>query len=185
MAYRHDSGGVIALAEPRSLTLSDLMLRPDPLLLILETVEKPGNLGALLRTADAAGIDAVILCDPQTDIYNPNTIRASLGCIFTLPVVTTTTHEAIAWMRASGTRIIATALTATRFYHETDFREPSAIVMGSEANGLSDTWLQLADHLIKIPMQGKVDSMNVSTSAAVVIFEAVRQRGFIRNVTNK
>jgi TrmH family RNA methyltransferase len=178
MAYRKDSGGLIALAEPRRLLFTDLQLRDKPLLLVLETVEKPGNLGALLRTADAANLDAVIICDPQTDIYNPNAIRSSIGCIFTMPVVTATSEEAMVWMHSQGIKIFGTALTATHHYHETDFSQAAAIVMGSEANGLSSNWLTGADDLIKIPMQGKIDSMNVAASAAIVIFEAKRQRGF-------
>ncbi|MCX6304324.1 MAG: RNA methyltransferase [Bacteroidetes bacterium] len=179
MAYRRDSGGLIALAEPRRQVFSDLLLGKQPLLLVLETVEKPGNLGALLRTADAANLDAVIICDPQTDIYNPNAIRSSIGCIFSMPIVTAASGDAIAWMRGAGIKILGTALTASHFYHETDFCQPAAIVMGSEANGLSSTWLEEADDLIKIPMRGKIDSMNVSASAAIVVFEAMRQRGFL------
>lgn len=178
MAYRKDTGGLIAIAEPKRLIFSDLRLGSRPLLLVLETVEKPGNLGALLRTADAANLDAVIICDPQTDIYNPNAIRSSIGCIFTMPVVTSTSEEAIAWMRGMGIKMFGTALTATHYYHKSDFDQPAAIIMGSEANGLSDIWLEGADDLIKIPMMGKIDSMNVSASAAIVIFEALRQRGF-------
>ncbi|MEI7726359.1 MAG: RNA methyltransferase [Bacteroidota bacterium] len=178
MAYRKDTGGLIALAEPRRLAFSDLKLSNQPLLLVLETVEKPGNLGALLRTADAANLDAVIICDPQTDIYNPNAIRSSIGCIFTMPVVTTSSEDAMAWMRLSGIKMFGTALTATHLYHHTNFGQPAAIIMGSEANGLSHAWLDGADDLIKIPMMGKIDSMNVSASAAIVIFEAMRQRGF-------
>jgi len=178
MAYRRDNGGVIALAEPRRLAFSDLQLSSKPLLLVLETVEKPGNLGALLRTADAANLDAVIICDPQTDIYNPNAIRSGIGCIFTMPVVTATSEEAMAWMRGTGIKMFGTALTASHHYHETDFNRPAAIIMGSEANGLSHTWLEGADDLIRIPMMGKIDSMNVSASAAIVIFEALRQRNF-------
>lgn len=178
IAYRKDSGGVIAVATLRHLSLIDLNLPPDPLLLVLESVEKPGNLGALLRTADAAAVSAMIICDPQTDLYNPNVIRSSIGCIFTMPVVITTSVEAIAWMRSKKITMFATALTAREFYHHSNFRGPSAIVMGSEANGLSQTWLGGADHLIKIPMMGKIDSMNVSASAAVVVYEAMRQRGF-------
>jgi len=178
IAYRQDSGGVVALAEPRRLSFDDLHLTETPLLLILETVEKPGNLGALLRTADAANLDAVIICDPQTDIYNPNAIRSGIGCIFTMPVVTATSFETISWLNRTGIRICATTPSAEKFYHETDFRKPSAIVMGSEAFGLSPLWFDKADELIKIPMMGKIDSMNVSASAAVVVFEALRQRGF-------
>ncbi|MDP1621848.1 MAG: RNA methyltransferase [Bacteroidales bacterium] len=178
MAYRKDSGGLIALAEPRRLGFSDLQLSKQPLLLVLETVEKPGNLGALLRTADAANLDAVIICDPQTDIYNPNAIRSGIGCVFTMPVVTASSEDAIAWMRGSGIKMFGAALTATRYYHKSNFVRPAAIVMGSEANGLSNTWLESVDDLIKIPMMGKIDSMNVSVSAAIVIFEALRQRDF-------
>ncbi|HNY01874.1 MAG TPA: RNA methyltransferase [Bacteroidales bacterium] len=178
MAYREDSGGMIALAEPRRLTLAGLDPGPNPLLLVLETVEKPGNLGAILRTADAAGLHAVIVCDPQTDIYNPNAIRSSLGCIFTLPVVTASSEETLAWLKTLGITAYGTALPATRFYHEADFTGPSAIIMGSEAAGLSRIWIEGAGQLIRIPMLGKVDSMNVSVSAAIVVFEALRQRGF-------
>jgi TrmH family RNA methyltransferase len=178
MAYRKDSGGLIALAEPRRLAFGDLQLHDRPLLLVLESVEKPGNLGALLRTADAANLDAVIICDPQTDIYNPNAIRSSVGCIFTMPVVTASSEDAISWMRSKGIKMFGTALTATHHYHETNFQQAAAIIMGSEANGLSRIWLEGADDLIKIPMMGKIDSMNVSASAAIVIFEALRQRDF-------
>ena len=178
IAYRKDHGGAIALANPKRIIFNDLKLKTPPLLLVLESVEKPGNLGALLRTADAANLDAVIICDPQTDIYNPNAIRSSIGCIFTMPIVTATTIETLEWLRSKKIRMFGTALTATRFYHETDLSGPSAIIMGSEAFGLSSTWLEGSDELIKIPMNGKIDSMNVSTSAAVVVFEALRQRKF-------
>ncbi len=178
IAYRKGHEGTIALAIPKRIQFHDLKLGSLPLFLVLESVEKPGNLGALLRTADAANLDGVIICDPQTDIYNPNTIRSSIGCIFTVPVVTSTTLETIVWLRSNSIRMFGTALTATRFYHETDLCDPSAIIMGSEAFGLSKTWLDEADELIKIPMNGKVDSMNVSTSAAIVVFEALRQRKF-------
>ena len=178
IAYRKDHEGVIAMANPKRTQFNDLKFGPSPLFLVLESVEKPGNLGALLRTADAANLDGVIICDPQTDIYNPNAIRSSIGCIFTIPVVTSTTKETIEWLRANNIRMFGTALTASRFYHETDFSGPAAIIMGSEANGLSQAWMDEADELIKIPMNGKIDSMNVSASAAVVVFEALRQRKF-------
>jgi TrmH family RNA methyltransferase len=178
IAYRKDHEGAIALAIPRRVQFDDLKMSSSPLFLVLESVEKPGNLGALLRTADAANLDGVIICDPQTDIFNPNAIRSSIGCIFTVPVVTSTTPKAIIWLRLNNIRMFGTALTATRFYHETDLRVPAAIIMGSEAYGLSKTWLEEADELIKIPMNGKIDSMNVSASAAIVVFEALRQRKF-------
>jgi TrmH family RNA methyltransferase len=178
IAYREDHEGAIALAVPKRMLLDDLKPGTSPLYLVLETVEKPGNLGALLRTADAANLDGVIICDPQTDIYNPNAIRSSIGCIFTVPVVTTSTTEAIAWFRSKRIKMFGTALTASRFYHETDMGGPAAIIMGSEAYGLSAVWLNESDELIKIPMNGRIDSMNVSASAAIVVFEALRQRKF-------
>jgi TrmH family RNA methyltransferase len=183
LAYRKDYGGVIALANPKRLLFRDIKLSRNPLILVLESVEKPGNLGAILRTADAANLDAVIICDPQTDIYNPNSIRSSLGCIFTMPVVTSSTEHTIMWLRSNKIAMFATALTATHFYHENDFRHASAIIMGSEANGLSQKWMDETDHLIKIPMNGKIDSMNVSASAAIVVFEALRQRNFTQTKT--
>jgi RNA methyltransferase, TrmH family len=179
MAYRKDYGGIIALAAAKRTLLRDIRLSACPLILVMESVEKPGNLGAILRSADAANLDAVIICDPQTDIYNPNTIRSSIGCIFTLPVVACTTEHTIMWLRANRIKMFATALTAAHLYHESHFRQPAAIIMGSEASGLSQKWLDEADYLIKIPMKGKIDSMNVSASAAVVMFEAQRQRNFI------
>jgi len=181
LAYRKDYGGVIALANPKRLLFRDIKLSKNPLLLVLEAVEKPGNLGAILRTADAANLDGVIICDPQTDIFNPNAIRSSLGCIFTMPVVTSTTEHTIMWLRSNQIKMFATSLTATYFYHDADYHHRSAIIMGSEAHGLSDKWLDEADHLIKIPMNGKIDSMNVSASAAIVVFEALRQRNFTQS----
>jgi RNA methyltransferase, TrmH family len=178
IAYREGSGGVIALARPRNHSLSDLKISQKPLLLVLEAVEKPGNLGALLRTADAAGIDAVIVCDPQTDIYNPNVVRSSIGCLFSVPLAVCNSTEAILWMKQQGISIYCTYLKAAVPYTEVDFTRASAIVMGTEADGITDQWVKAADQNIIIPMRGSADSMNVSTSAAVVVFEACRQRGF-------
>lgn len=178
IAYREGSGGVIALARPKSHALSDLKLPEKPLLLVLEAVEKPGNLGALLRTADAAGIDAVVVCDPQTDIYNPNVVRSSIGCLFSVPLAVCNSQEAISWMKQKGISIYCTYLKAAVPYTEVDFSRASAIVMGTEADGITDLWVESADQNIIIPMQGSADSMNVSTAAAVVVFEACRQRGF-------
>lgn len=177
IAYREGSDGLIALAVPRNLSLNELRLSPKPLILILESIEKPGNLGAIMRTADAAGIDAVIVCDPLTDIYNPNAIRSGVGCIFTRQVVTCTSDEAIKWLRNKQIRIFAAALTPDALtYHHLDFTGPAAMVMGTEATGLSREWLDKSDVRVIIPMKGVADSLNVSTSAAVLIFEAVRQR---------
>ena len=178
MAYRNDAEGIIAVAQPRNYGLQDLNLSVNPLILILEAVEKPGNLGALLRTADAANLDAVIICDSLTDVYNPNAVRSSIGCIFTIPIVVSSTQETLTWLHSKGITSYATSLTADQYYHEVDFRGPTAFVMGTESTGLSQSWLTTADHTIKIPMSGKIDSMNVSVSAAIVVFEARRQRNF-------
>jgi RNA methyltransferase, TrmH family len=180
IAIRESSGGILAVAEQKTHRLQDIKLSKNPLLLILEAVEKPGNLGAILRTADAAGVDAVIICDPQTDFYNPNVIRSSVGCVFTKQIASATSEETIAWLRKNEIKIFCTYLKASKPYHETDFTGPSAIVMGTEATGLSDGWVQNSSANIIIPMQGKIDSMNVSNAAAVVVFEAMRQRGFTK-----
>lgn len=177
IAYREGSDGLIALARPRQISLNDLRLSTKPLVLVLESLEKPGNLGAIMRSADAAGVDAVIVCDPITDIYNPNVIRSSVGCIFTCQVVSCSSSDAISWLESKGINIYAAALTAEAVnYHQIDFRDPSAIVMGTEATGLSMEWLSRSDAQIIIPMNGIADSLNVSISAAVLVFEAVRQR---------
>lgn len=178
IAYREGSGGIIALARPKSHTLADLKPAQNPLLLVLEAVEKPGNLGAILRTADAAGVDAVIVCDPQTDIYNPNVVRSSIGCLFSVPLAVCTSEEAISWMKSKNIAIFSTYLKAAVPYTEVDFTRPSAIVMGTEADGITDLWVNASTQNIIIPMQGSADSMNVSTATSVVVFEACRQRGF-------
>lgn len=178
LAYRGSTEGVIALAEPKFLDLNDLKLRENPLIIVLESVEKPGNLGAILRTADAAKVDAVIVSDALTDIYNPNTIRSSVGCVFTNQIVACSTEETINWLKEKGIKTHAAALTATENYHETDYTGPSAIVMGTEADGLTDKWLKNTDKQIIIPMSGEIDSLNVSASTAILVFEAMRQRNF-------
>lgn len=180
IAYRESTEGVLVLAEPRFLTLSGIKLRENPFLIVLESVEKPGNLGAILRTADAANVDAVIVCDSLTDIYNPNAIRSSVGCVFTKQVVTCTSDEAMEWLKKNKIKSFAAALTASTFYHETDFTVPSAVIMGTEADGLTHKWLHGADEQIKIPMNGEIDSLNVSTSTAILAFEAMRQRNFYK-----
>lgn len=177
IAVRENSGGVIAVAEMKTHRLEEIKLGKNPLVLVLESVEKPGNLGAILRTSDAAGVDAVIICDPQTDFYNPNVVRSSLGCIFTKQIAAASSEETIAWLKKNNVSIYCTYLKALRPYHEVDFRRPTAIVMGTEATGLSEVWIKNSLTNIIIPMHGKIDSMNVSTAAAVVVFEAVRQRG--------
>jgi TrmH family RNA methyltransferase len=177
LAYRDTTGGVIALAEQKRHGLDSLRLGKNSLLLILESVEKPGNLGAVLRTADAAGVDAVVICDPQTDFYNPNVIRSSVGCVFTTAIASATSAETIQWLRDIDIQCIATHLDASMPYHNVDFNKPSAIILGTESTGLSKSWVEAADTTIIIPMQGKIDSLNVSTAAAIIVFEANRQRG--------
>lgn len=176
MAYRGGTEGVLAVVEPRMLTLDDLTLGEAPLLVVLESVEKPGNLGAVLRSADAAAADAVIVCDPLTDLYNPNLIRSSIGAVFTVPVVACTTEECIAFLKARGITILTAQLQDSRPYYATDMKRPTALVMGTEATGLTQPWRDAADAHILIPMRGRLDSLNVSVSAAILLFEAVRQR---------
>lgn len=178
VAYREGSDGLIALMKPKQHSLVDLSIKNNPFIIILEAVEKPGNLGAILRTADAAQVDAVIVCDPQTDVYNPNAIRSSVGCIFTVPVAVCSSTEALVWLKQQGITSYAAELQASEWYQDVNYTTPSAIVMGTEADGLTDFWLNNADKRIKIPMRGKIDSLNVSVSTAVITFEAMRQRGF-------
>lgn len=178
IAYRENSDGVVALANPKPHTLSDVQLSENPFVVLLESVEKPGNLGAILRTADAAAVDAVVVCDPQTDLYNPNVIRSSVGGIFTVQTAVCSSEEALAWLNAHHIVHYAAELQAAEFYQNIDFTQPSAVVMGTEADGLTDFWLAHAKKRIKIPMRGKIDSLNVSVSTAVLAFEAMRQRGF-------
>ena len=179
VAYREGTEGVIAEMEIKTLSLSDLRLPENPLVIILESVEKPGNLGAVLRSADACAADAVIVCDPLTDLYNPNLIRASIGSIFTVPTVACTSEEAIKWLKERGIRIFTAQLQDSKWYYDTDMTGPTAIVMGTEATGLTNIWREAADAHIKIPMLGRLDSLNVSVSAAILLYEAVRQRNSI------
>ncbi|QEC52068.1 TrmH family RNA methyltransferase [Anseongella ginsenosidimutans] len=178
IAYREHSGGIIGLAEYHPLGLRELRLSANPFLIILEAVEKPGNLGAILRTADAAKADAVIICDPKTDLGNPNVIRSSLGCVFSTQVVAASSDETLDFLKEKKIKSYAAALTAVNYYHETDLTAACAIVMGTESTGLTEKWLREADDQIKIPMRGRIDSLNVSTSCAIIVFEAMRQRGF-------
>jgi len=179
IAYREHSDGILALAEPKSHTLNDLNLPDNPFIIVLESVEKPGNLGAILRTADAAKVDAVIVCDPLTDVYNPNVIRSSVGCVFTVPMAISTQFGTFSFLKENRIRILAAELQASQWYQDTDFTQACALIMGTEADGLSRFWIDSADARIKIPMRGKIDSLNVSVSTAVLTFEAMRQRGFI------
>ena len=177
MAYRGGTEGMIAVIHCREFSLEDLNLGSTPLIMVLESVEKPGNLGAILRSADAAGADAVIVCDPLTDLYNPNLIRSSIGAIFNVPCVACSTDECINYLKQRGIRILTAQLQDSKLYYDTDMRSSTAIVMGTESTGLTDAWRQAADAHIRIPMLGRLDSLNVSVSAAILLFEAVRQRG--------
>lgn len=176
IAYRGSTEGVVAVVRSRQLRLSDLSLGPHPLVVVVERVEKPGNLGAILRSADASGVDAVVVCDPLTDLYNPNLIRSSVGGFFSVPSVACSSEECIAFLKEKGIRILTAQLQDSHVYYDTDMTVGTAIVMGTESTGLTDLWRQAADAHIRIPMLGKIDSLNVSVSAAILMFEAVRQR---------
>jgi len=176
IALRGSTEGIVATVKARHLTLADLRLGPSPLIVVLESVEKPGNLGAVLRSADAAAADAVIVCDPLTDIYNPNIIRSSTGTIFTLPCVACTSEECIRFLAENNIQILTAQLQDSQLYYDTDMRGPTAIVFGTESTGLTPQWRHAASSHIRIPMLGTADSLNVSVSAAILLFEAVRQR---------
>jgi TrmH family RNA methyltransferase len=178
LAYRDTTEGIIAVAKSKNLELSDLQLSANPLLLIAEAPEKPGNIGALLRTADAAKLDAVIIANPKGDLYNPNVVRSSVGCLFTNTIATGTTTEIIAFLKDKKINFYAATLQNSVDYHTQDYTKPTALVVGTEATGLSQEWRDAATQNIIIPMQGEIDSMNVSVAAAILIFEAKRQRGF-------
>lgn len=176
LAYRENNLGVLVIATPKVHHLQQLVLPKKHLVLVLESVEKPGNIGAILRTADAAGIDAIFIVNPKTDIYNPNIIRASLGCVFSLPIVVSTSQETINYLASLNTKIYATYLEASVPYTQVDFTSNCALVMGAEDQGISQNWVKNATQNIIIPMYGEADSLNVSTAAAIILFEAIRQR---------
>ena len=176
VAYRGSTEGIIAEVHSVPRSLEDLRLGERPLVMVLESVEKPGNLGAVLRSADAAGADAVIVCDPLTDIWNPNLIRSSVGAAFSVPVAVCTSADAIAFLKERGIRIFTAQLQDSEWYYDTDMTGATALVMGTESTGLTQAWRDSADAHIKIPMLGRLDSLNVSVSAAVLLYEAVRQR---------
>ena len=179
IAYRGSTEGIIATAEAKPLSLENIVLeKENPLILVAEAPEKPGNIGALLRTADAAAVDAVFIANPKTDLFNPNIIRSSVGCLFTNQIATGTTAEIISFLKRQKIGIFGAALQASVPYNSIDFTQATAIVVGTEATGLSQEWLQNTTQNIVIPMQGEIDSMNVSVAAGILIFEAARQRGF-------
>lgn len=179
IAYRDTTEGVIAIIKTKELSLDQILFRSkNPLVLVAEAPEKPGNIGALLRTADAANIDAVLIANPKTDMFNPNIIRASIGCIFTNQIAIGSSLEIITFLKKHGVKIYCAALSASKLYHTVTYKDASAIVVGTEATGLSKEWLENSTQNIIIPMQGEIDSLNVSVSAAIVMYEAKRQRNF-------
>ncbi|MFA4834133.1 MAG: RNA methyltransferase [Patescibacteria group bacterium] len=176
ISYRENPDGFLVLGKPKYLELEKIKLSKNPLIVILESLEKPGNLGAILRSADAAGVDAVIVADPKTDIYNPNVIRASLGTIFTNQVAVGGVEEIKQWLAKNKIKSFAATPEAKKLYTEVNYTGPAAIIMGEEHPGLSKDWLDFASGKVRIPMAGKIDSLNVSVSTAVILFEAIRQR---------
>jgi TrmH family RNA methyltransferase len=178
LAYRDTTEGIIAVAKIKSSQLSDLKLPKNPLIVVMEAIEKPGNIGAMLRTCDAANVDAVIIANSKSDLYNPNTVRSSVGCLFTNQIAMASTEEAIAFLLKNNINFYSATLQNSTSYHTQDYTQPTAIVVGTEATGLSQPWREKATQNIIIPMQGEIDSMNVSVAAAILIFEAKRQRGF-------
>lgn len=176
LAYRGSTEGIVAVVHQKQRQLSDLHLPPSPLIVVLESVEKPGNLGAILRSADAAKVDAVIVCDALTDLYNPNLIRSSIGAIFTVPTIACTSEQCINFLQAHNIQILTAQLQDSDLYYDVDMRRGTAFVMGTESTGLTQQWRNAASAHIRIPMLGQLDSLNVSVSAAILMFEAVRQR---------
>lgn len=176
IALRQHPPGMIAVAHTYETRLERLQLGPDPLVLVIESVEKPGNLGAMMRTADAAGVDALVMADAATDVFNPNVIRASQGSLFGLPLAVASTEDTIQWTRDRALRVIAGYLDAERDLWQADMTGPTAIVIGAEDVGISATWRDVAE-TVQIPMAGTADSLNASVSAAVLLYEALRQRG--------
>ncbi len=177
LAFGERAEGLIAVVRIPSTELAGLRLPVDPLVVVIEGVEKPGNVGAVLRSADGAGADALVAASPRTDLFNPNAIRASAGTVFTVPIAAGSTADVLAWLRAGGLRIVAARVDAARLYTDIDLRGPLALVLGAEAAGLSDAWSGGVD-AVRLPMLGAADSLNVSISAAILLYEARRQRGF-------
>jgi len=179
LAYRESTEGIIALAKSKNIELNSLLFKNrNPLLLVIEGVEKPGNIGAMIRSADAANVDAVILADPKTDQYNPNVIRSSVGCVFTKNIISSSSEKIIRFFKENNIKMYAATLQNSNLYTRENYKEASAIIVGTEANGLTKIWREHSTKNINIPMQGEIDSMNVSVAAAILLFEAKRQRNF-------
>jgi TrmH family RNA methyltransferase len=176
IAYRDNPDGLLAVFQLAHHRLDDLTLSPNPLVVVVEAIEKPGNLGAILRTADAAGVDALISCDPVTDLGNPNVVRSSKGAVFSVPVAEASTAETLAWLRTRGIKTLAATPQAPMLYTDAELRGPVAIAVGAEKPGLSRMWLEQADIAVRIPMVGRVNSLNVSIAVALLVYEAIKQR---------
>jgi TrmH family RNA methyltransferase len=176
ISYRDNPDGWLGIFPIPTRTLEDIQLSSSPLVIVAESVEKPGNLGAILRTADAAHVDALLVCDPRVDLWNPNVIRASRGAVFTVPTVEVESANALTWLRSNKMRVLAATPSATQMYTDVNMKEPLAIAVGTEDTGLTDFWMQNADLQVRIPMLGKVNSLNVSIATALITYEAVRQR---------
>lgn len=176
IALRGSSEGILAEMRVKSHRLEDLSLPENALIVVLESIEKPGNLGAVLRSADGAGADALIVCDPLADVYNPNVLRSSLGALFSVPTAVCSSEEAISYLKENKVQILTAQLQDSKPYYDVDMTGPTALVIGSEADGLTPVWRAAADRHILIPMLGKMDSLNASVSAAVLLYEARRQR---------
>lgn len=177
LAFGERAEGVVAVVATPALDLAGLTLPDDPLVVVVEGIEKPGNIGAILRSADGAGADALIVAGPRTDPFNPNAIRASAGTIFSLPQAAAPTADVVAWLRDRGLRIVAARVDADRLHTDADLTGPLAVIVGSEAHGLSAAWNGPDVTAVRLPMLGRADSLNVSVSAAVLLYEARRQRG--------
>jgi TrmH family RNA methyltransferase len=178
LAFGARAEGLVAIARTPTSAWPEWQLPPNPLVVVLQRVEKPGNVGGVLRTADAVGASAVLVADPAADIFNPNTIRASLGAVFTVPVAAASSEAILRWLRGCGLRILAARVGGAANYSEVDLAAPCALVLGSEALGLSPQWDAADITAISLPLRGKVDSLNVSVTAAVLMYEALRQRQF-------
>ncbi len=176
MSYRDNPDGWLGIFPTPKRSLEDLKLSEIPLVIVAESVEKPGNLGAILRTADAAKVDAILVCDPRVDLWSPNVIRASRGAVFAVPAIEVDSPTALAWLRSGKMRVLAATPSAEKIYTDVNLREPVAVALGTEDEGLTDFWMQNADLNVKIPMMGRVNSLNVSIAAALITYEVLRQR---------
>ncbi|CAM1333315.1 TrmH family RNA methyltransferase [Tenacibaculum aestuariivivum] len=179
IAYRDTTEGVIAVVKAKKFSLDTIKFKTTtPLVLVLEGIEKPGNIGAMLRTADAANLDAVFIANSKTDLFNPNIVRSSVGCVFTNQIGIGTSNEIIAFLQEKNINIYSATLQNSNEYHKNNYTAATALVVGTEATGLTQIWRDKATQNINIPMQGAIDSMNVSVAAAILTFEAKRQREF-------